>query len=598
MSTSKQTAAQSRACLPTVVGLIFGILHYSIGCNSYEPERDSGVQSLASAATATSCPTDVESPLSCPDFTPTSQGDCNQSKSGFLWTNGYIPFKINDRIGDAGQFSAAYEQTIRNVASAWTLATDGVVTFAECDCNGCPSCASRHLVISPGGNGGISNSATNGPQYMTLVPNQAETHQIAHELGHAMYLAHEFERSDRDRYVRLSEGYWCGGGYPQKCGVLATANPADPPLQTGSFGVFDSLSKMNYFRSGDICENDSVEPDPLSGTPTAANGSAAQELYRTAQGWAPFQPLGKDISPSAPLDYQLKPGVQISGGPALDTWGGGALDIFVRGTDGHIYHKYKNIVAGNFVNWSDWNEWTVSPTTFTSEPAAVAWAAGRNDVVARGADNNIYLRSFNGSWTSWNSLGAPTGGAMSAPAISSWGPGRLDVFVRGTDGGLYHKTCSDTTKSCGASSAAWSSWSRRGTGTFSGNPAVVSWGVNKIDIFVHGLDHKLWSIWYDQRGWGDFYLLDFGTLYSGSSPAVASWGANRLDLFVRGTDSRLWHMAWDGSVWSGFSALGGILNGNPAAVSKLGEQRIDIAAPSVDHGVSGVWWKYWPLSMK
>src|SRR5207245_2400307 len=39
-------------------------------------------------------------------------------------------------------------------------------------------------------------------------------------------------------------------------------------------------------------------------------------------------------------------------------------------------------------------------------------------------------------------------------------------------------------------------------------------------------------------------------------PAAVSWGANRIDIFVRGTDNALWHKWWD-NYWSSWENLGG-----------------------------------------
>ena len=40
-------------------------------------------------------------------------------------------------------------------------------------------------------------------------------------------------------------------------------------------------------------------------------------------------------------------------------------------------------------------------------------------------------------------------------------------------------------------------------------------------------------------------------------PAVSSWGENRLDVFVRGVDDALWHKSWDGTSWSDWESFEG-----------------------------------------
>ena len=61
----------------------------------------------------------------------------------------------------------------------------------------------------------------------------------------------------------------------------------------------------------------------------------------------------------------------------------------------------------------------------------------------RGADNGLWHRSLvSGLWSAWDRIGA--GPIASAPAAVSWGPDRIDVFVRGADNGLWHKAWNGT----------------------------------------------------------------------------------------------------------------------------------------------------------
>lgn len=56
---------------------------------------------------------------------------------------------------------------------------------------------------------------------------------------------------------------------------------------------------------------------------------------------------------------------------------------------------------------------------------------------ARGTDNAIYHLVWSGtSWSRWETLG---GRAASSPAAVSWGPNRLDLFVRGSDNTLRQR---------------------------------------------------------------------------------------------------------------------------------------------------------------
>jgi hypothetical protein len=129
------------------------------------------------------------------------------------------------------------------------------------------------------------------------------------------------------------------------------------------------------------------------------------------------------------------------------------------------------------------------------------------------------------------------------PAVSSWGNNRLDVFVRGTDNALWHKWWDGS---------SWSSgWENLG-GILTSSPGAVSWGYNRIDVFVKGTDNALWHKWWDGASWSGWESLG-GVLTS--APTVSSWGDNRLDVFVKGTDNALWHKWWAGG-WSGWEFLG------------------------------------------
>jgi glucose/arabinose dehydrogenase len=72
----------------------------------------------------------------------------------------------------------------------------------------------------------------------------------------------------------------------------------------------------------------------------------------------------------------------------------------------------------------------------SSGPAAASWSAGRLDVFVKGVDGQLWHKWFDGGWSGWEALG---GGLDGAPAAASWSAGRLDVFVKGVDGQLWHK---------------------------------------------------------------------------------------------------------------------------------------------------------------
>ncbi|HEX4774703.1 MAG TPA: hypothetical protein VH234_04260 [Candidatus Saccharimonadales bacterium] len=222
--------------------------------------------------------------------------------------------------------------------------------------------------------------------------------------------------------------------------------------------------------------------------------------------------------------------------PAVASWGSGRLDLFIRGTDNAIYHKWYQDGSG----WSGWEAVSGGNTTY-SAPTAVSWGSGRIDLVVRGTDNNVYHKYYQNGWSGWEAI-SYANTTYDAPAISSWAPGRLDVFVRGTDNVIYHKWYQ----------SGWSGWESLGGATYSA-PTAVSWGSGRIDLFVRGTDNSVAQKWY-QNGWSNWVGISGpGTTYS--APSVSTWGVGRLDLFVNGTDNNLYHKYYS-SGWSGWENLG------------------------------------------
>ena len=249
-----------------------------------------------------------------------------------------------------------------------------------------------------------------------------------------------------------------------------------------------------------------------------------------------------------------------SGSPAATTWGPGRLDVFVRGSDNNLWHKW---YAGA---WSGWESLGSPAGGLGSDPAAVAWGPGRIDVLAAGVDGQLWHKWYAGGWSGWEPLG---GGLLTAPAVASWGSGRLDVFVEGTDHQLWHKWYA----------GGWSGWEPLG-GVLTAAPAAVSWGPGRIDVVVRGSDNAAWHTFYD-RGWHGFDHLG-GQLVDG--PGVTAWAPGRLDVFVEGTDNNLYHR-WYAGGWSGWQlAATGPMTSGPGVVS-WAPGRVDVFARSTDDGI-------------
>jgi hypothetical protein len=81
--------------------------------------------------------------------------------------------------------------------------------------------------------------------------------------------------------------------------------------------------------------------------------------------------------------------------------------------------------AAQQVGWSDWES---LGGVLTSGPGCSSWDEGRLDVFVRGTDRALWHKWYDGGWSGWESLG---GVLTSDPDAVSWVFGRIDVFVRG-----------------------------------------------------------------------------------------------------------------------------------------------------------------------
>jgi hypothetical protein len=119
-----------------------------------------------------------------------------------------------------------------------------------------------------------------------------------------------------------------------------------------------------------------------------------------------------------------------------------------------------------------------------------------------------------------------------------------------------------------------SGWDRLG-GVVSGDPAVCSWGANRLDVFVLGTDGALYRKWWDGAHWGPsgtgFESLG-GALWG--SPVAVAAASNSLDVYGCGVDGALNRRRWDGAQWRAWERLGDERVFLPAVVASQGSVHV------------------------
>ncbi len=278
--------------------------------------------------------------------------------------------------------------------------------------------------------------------------------------------------------------------------------------------------------------------------------------YREA--WSAFQQqTGAPAWPTLTWHYESMGPSEIKGDPDVSSPAPGSLNLYARGLDDKLWQKWA--VSGP---WSAWQQ--ISSGTISSGPGAVSWGPGRVDTFARNADGSVGHWYWNGSAWYFEPMGSGSE-ILGDPDVASPTAGSLNLFVRGLDSRLWQRW---------AVSGPWSGWQQISTGTIASDPAAVSWGPARVDVVARMPDntpgHWYWngSTWsYDDLG-GEFL----------GNPDIASTGEQKLSVFVKGLDNNLWQKRFTPTGgWGPWEMIGGPIASGPGAVS-WGPSRVDVFA--------------------
>jgi hypothetical protein len=235
-------------------------------------------------------------------------------------------------------------------------------------------------------------------------------------------------------------------------------------------------------------------------------------------------------------------GGSCTASPAADSWDSGTrMDVFVRGIDGALWHRYYQ--GGWYDNTGSWSGWEPLGGQLASGtgPAVSSWSAGRLDVFVAGTDNVMWHKWYNGAWSGWEPLG---GTLTSSPGATSSASGTVDVFVRGTDGAVWQKQWTGV---------AWSGWKSLGGQLASGTGP----GVGSTDIFVQGTDHRLWHKNVAASGGTGWVLSGMPPeALSATSPASAMIALGATTVCVASTSGNIWESASKNATWTNWESLG------------------------------------------
>jgi subtilisin family serine protease len=126
---------------------------------------------------------------------------------------------------------------------------------------------------------------------------------------------------------------------------------------------------------------------------------------------------------------------------------GGRLELFVRGSDHALWHKWQVAPNNGWSGWASMGGWVDNPIVARN-------ADGRLEVFVIGSDHALWHKwqvAPNHGWSGWGSMG----GWIDRLCVGQNADGRLEVFARGSDGALWHMWQV-------APSDGWSGWASMG----------------------------------------------------------------------------------------------------------------------------------------
>jgi lysophospholipase L1-like esterase len=313
-----------------------------------------------------------------------------------------------------------------------------------------------------------------------------------------------------------------------------------------------------------------------------ARGNVAVKSW--LPGWVPASGLTTIGGPAVG-------GEAVMGSPKAISWGPNSLHLFALGRSGNLLLKARSGSAWVPSAASDWASLGAPAAGIAAEPALASWGVDRLHVLVTGEDGNLYLKAWSPGWSGWVSLGG--GSFVGTPEAVSWGTDVLHLFARKQDGTLAFKAW-DRDRWV-PSLSGWESLGAPANARIAGAPRVVSWGPDRLDLFVPATDGRLYmKSWVGNRwepsGWaliGDA-AIEGRTLVGGAE--VVSWAPNRLHLVARAADGTLLIKAWAGDRWVPEGAASWVSLGMPAggpitdppAVVSWAADRLDIVARAGD----------------
>jgi len=232
-------------------------------------------------------------------------------------------------------------------------------------------------------------------------------------------------------------------------------------------------------------------------------------------------------------------------GPDAVSSDANSFAVVAMADNGHYYLNTWTNASGSRV-MSGWKQIMGKGLTNGPGPGISSFRPGRLAVYGVGPDSRTWesRQDPQAQWGwSWpESLGSPQNAPLASSVTSvSWDSNKVDLFARGSDNSLWTR---------GWDGAGWkpqNDWRKLG-GQFTSGFGAASWGFGHLDVFGVGADSKLYQIQYE-TGWSAFTRVESPSvgLAGDAAPDAVSSGPGKIDLVVRGSDNQPWVRSFNAS---------------------------------------------------
>ena len=236
------------------------------------------------------------------------------------------------------------------------------------------------------------------------------------------------------------------------------------------------------------------------------------------------------------------------------------VELFaVDAETGHLMHQEGTAPLLNVPTWNSggWEDLGGNLNSAASTVLTVLVSEPGNQInvfgTVPGTNAIAYIKGTGyGAFGAWSSdTTFATSSTPSMPAVVSWGLNRLDMFIRGTDDKLYHRASSDNGATWYPAAGASPAWEALG-GSVGSTPVAVSWGPNRIDLFAaQPTTGAITHLDFDGTGWSSWLPVNGGSTwvntYGSPAPAAITTGVGSLQLFIQGADRGLYTVSMTGT---------------------------------------------------